>query len=185
MTNRVYKGQGLVLEGNYVGENFIVTKTSRTPALQYEYIGEAKYGTPDNMNRHYIMHVTYTPALQADRILSASNDTTTDATNVTVETLVDKRGIRITIVNGDFSEVHAGDEFTLNTTNNHMRSVPITAVLSDTQILVSRLENLDIPIVDETNTPINKHDLLIRLKHEDTMEFHRRRWDHRTRYIYV
>jgi hypothetical protein len=185
VTNRVYKGQGLVLEGNYVGEDFIVTKTALTPTLQYEYVGEAKYATPDYMNRHYIMKITYTPTLQVDRLLSASHDTSTEATAVTVNTTSDKRGILITITDGDFSEVHPGDEFTLNTPSNQIRSVLVTYVLSDTQIIIDKLEHLDVPIVNEINTPIGPYDLMIRLKHSDTAEFHRRRWDHRTRYVYV
>ena len=184
MGSKVFKGQEQQIEGSLVGEPIIVTKTAKTPTLQIEYLAEAKYATPDYANRHFIFKFTYDFALSVDRILQASNDTRTEATQVTVDTTIDKRGIKITIVGGDFSEVNDGDEFSLTTTLNDMQAVLIKLKLSDTELILEPT-NLANPIVDETNTPIGADDLIIRLQNEKTKDFSKRRWDHRERYIYV
>lgn len=188
MGSKVYKGQEVVVEGSLSGETIIVTKFAYDPAFNLEYLGEAKIGTREWENKFFIQKFIYDPAFNLVEILNATNEMTTGAAELTIDTS-DNHYIVITLpAGGDFSEVSPQDSISVSTANNKFHLLPVHDTNQEDQV---RIRKTDIPanilatIVDEANTSLAPTDVKVRLENERTKPYEKRRWDHRERYIYA
>lgn len=194
MTDTVHKGQKQVVEGSAVGDYHVIPKFAYNSFQQVEYIGEAKVGVADSVNRHYIQKMIYDCVGNLERILIAVNIATAGCTEVSVVPISDYK-VKIIAHNGDFAEVEYPHRvgsvqkkpseltgFRLNTGTQVIEGRIIEINDDATEIIVER--NIDNPvIVVENNTIINESDLLLTFN-SDNKPYEKRRWTNRTRYIY-
>ena len=185
--SKVYKGQGVIVEGSLVGETIIVTKLSYDTALNLEYLGEAKYGSGETENRWFIQRFFYDSTLSLTDIKNATNRTTTDTTLISSIDVTDPRKPCITIGNGDFSQVMNGDMISLTTPLQSISGVPIIKI-SDTEICLDFSSDCallpTVPILAETNVPIQPSNLIITLVNDRSKDMTKRAWACRERYFY-
>ena len=186
MSSKVYKGQGVVVEGSLAGETIIITKFAYDTTLSLEYLGEAKIGTKVSDNRWFIQKFFYDSTLSLTDIKTATNKTTVGATSVSIDATNPNIPI-ITINNGDFSEIRDGDSITLTTALQTISGLPVRKI-SDTQVSINFIADCGSPpataVISESNVPISVTDLVMTLSSDYTKDFARRRWDNRERYIY-
>jgi hypothetical protein len=82
-------------------------------------------------------------------------------------------------VGSDFSEALTGDEVSINTALNPNKKAVIVSRLSNTSMIVSNTG-----FVTEVAAPVAIWDIFLTLKNDATMDYARRRWDHRLLYVY-
>jgi hypothetical protein len=186
MSSKVYKGQGVIVEGSLAGETIIISKFAYDSTLSLEYLGEAKAGTSPSQNKWFIQKFFYDSTLSLTDIKNATNRTNVGATMVSIDASNPNLPI-ITISNGDFSEVNSGDTISLTTPTQNVSGYPIRKI-SDTQISINFLQDCGQPpavsVLSETNTSISLNDFIITLSSDATKDWAKRRWDHRDRYVY-
>lgn len=187
MADKVYKGQNVVVEGSLSGETLITTKMAYDTKMNIEYLGEAKIGSPEDTNRYFIYKYIYDCNLNLVEIQSATNESSVGANEVSVDT----SGSFITVTlpdGGDFSELNKDDHLSLKTINNTFNMLPVFEIVDNNSIKIRKSDipsNIIAGIVDESNTQIDEFDLKVKFVNTATKDYSKRRWDHRTRYIYV
>lgn len=174
-----HKGQLQTVEGSMVGEAITVSRFAYNEAYCVEYIGEAKFNTPENDYKWHITKFKYDEVYNVTHILTASNTATTKATQVSVNPAI-PTAIVVDIVGGVFDIASIGDNILVNTLTNKFRA-KISQVMSPTQVIVA---NPTVPVLSEVSTVITADDLLISLELEENKDFAKRRWDKREFYLY-
>lgn len=194
MSDKHHKGQLQTVEGSAVGEFHVVPKFAYNATLQVEYLGEAKVGVPDGVNRHYIQKFIYDATLNIRRILIATNRATAGCTDISVVPIAAGKA-RIIANNGDFKEVEhptrgggarkKASELTtleLNTGNQIIKGKCVEVNQDGNEVIVEFIDETQVAIA-ETNTIIEEADLTL-LFNSDHKPFENRRWTNRERYFY-
>lgn len=180
MTDTVHKGQKQVVEGSAVGEFYVVPKFAYNCLQQIEYIGEAKVGVEDHTNRHFIQKMIYDCVGNLLRIVTAINRANANSDNINL--VPELEGVvRIQLNNGDFTEASEKDAIHLKTSTQELMG-EIVKKNSDTEVLV-KVDGQTVYVL-ESNASINKNDLVITFKNENTKDYTKRKWTNRERYFY-
>ena len=180
MTDTVHKGQKQVVEGSAVGEYYVIPKFAYNCFQQVEYYGEAKVLVEDHANRHFIQKFTYDCVGNIERILIATNKSNVNCDNLDFIPINNTQS-KIILNTGDFSEVQEKDAIFLKTGLQTMVG-HVLKKNSDSEIIVQHGSGNS--YVQELGVIINKDDLTVTFKHDNTKDFAKRRWDHRERYFY-
>lgn len=180
MTDTVHKGQKQVVEGSAVGDYHVIPKFAYNSLQQVEYMGEAKIGVPDHVNRHYIQRLDYDCVGNLERILIATNKSTADCDNVSFIPVNDTQS-RVILNTGDFVELFEKDAVFLKTGTQTLTGHVIRKI-SDTEVIVEHGGGNS--YTQQLNLPIDKKDLTITFKHDNTKDYAKRKWSHRERYFY-
>jgi hypothetical protein len=180
--NKVHKGQTQTFEGNQLGEPISNTKLAYDAAFNVEYIGECKVGVKDEERRHYIEKFEYDSSFNLSIIKVAQNTLIGNSTNISINTSFNSSHIRIILNNGDCSEINIGDNFSVVTNNQAIRG-NIVKVISNTEFWLLKSDNTS--AIEELDVTILPESILYHLQHDNTKDYTKRRWDIRTRYIYL
>lgn len=195
MSEKQHLSQLQVVDGSAVGEFHVIPKFDYNSSMQLEYMGEAKIGKPDHENAHYIQKLVYDSACNLSRILIATNRASAGCTDVSVEILSDKK-VKIIANNGDFNEVEIPTQgggaqktgfraTTLNLKTPTQEFVGRVEEVSTNGLEVTvELNTANGLLLAETNTTINEFDLILQFN-SNNKPYEKRRWTHRTRYIYA
>jgi hypothetical protein len=176
-----YKGQAVAVEGSVTGDFFTDVKLDYQGGFNLIYLGECKTPTEDSYNRHFIQQFVYTNNLLTS-VPTASNKTTLGCTSFNMD-IVNNKIISITLNNGDFTEINIGDNFILVNSNFNIIGT-ILKINSPTNAMVTVITDTSL-LTPVSNVTINATDLTCHLEHSTTKDWTKRRWDHRTRYIYI
>ena len=177
-----HRGQDQVVFGSPTGHYHTTDRYDYSNCGDVKYYGTAKHSSPENSTNWYIELFEYDSAGNVTAIKIASNKIEPTATSVIIDTASNPGLVRIEIVGGDFFPTYLSerDKLELNTPSNHLRSLLIEEILSDTEILVKDPKGV---AVDETTSVITN--LTLELTNmETTKDFHQRRWDLRDFYVY-
>jgi hypothetical protein len=191
-TDKTYKGQLQVVEGSVVGEFYTTTKSDYAGNLSPVYLGECEIGCADSQNRHFIQKFLYDTGCTGSfcsgtgsflsKIVIATNETTLGSTNININILT-ANAIEITLNSGDCAELNPGDGVALKSGIYNINGT-VLRKNSDTDFVVATM-NITTGLVNASNLAIAETDLMCHLENEKTKSYTKRRWDNRSRYVYV
>ena len=110
----------------------------------------------------------------------ATNKSTADCDNVSFIPINDTQS-RVILNTGDFVELFEKDAIFLETGTQTLTGHVIKKV-SDTEVIVEHGGGNS--YTPQLNVAIDKKDLTITFKHDNTKDYTKRKWSHRERYFY-
>jgi hypothetical protein len=183
MTSKVYKGAGVHVDGSNSGAHPFITKMAYGCANELVYVGETRFDHSDEEPKHYIEKLFYNCTYSLESIKIAQNKLNANATEISITQDASHIYVTLTPGNGDFLDVTTGDSMYVKTPTQVINNYPVIKV-SDTQVKILRDTNLS-GIVDELNASITVWDILTTIKNKDLIDFEKRRWTQRERYVYA
>lgn len=175
-----HKGQTQVVEGSPSGDYYTTTKLDYAGTINLVYLGECKIGISDSINSHFIQQFLYINNLLTS-IQIATNETTLGCTNINIS-VPTSQVVQITLNNGDVSEININDGFSFNSGPYNFAGTVQNVIQPN--ILWINVLNGTSGISPVSNFTIGLTDMLCNLEADSTKKYEKRRFDHRTRYLY-
>ena len=160
------KGQTLTIDGSRSGASIPITQLAYDSAFNVEYVGEAKFGTPNSDNKWYIERFFYDAAFNVIEVRPALNRISL---------------LNFTYANGDITLT--GDLISqILTVVNVNDSILLTD--SSGASLTSTVSSISNPIISTGLGDFDPVSIAVTLEGRNAKEFSKRIWDLRNLYIY-